>query len=129
MESLPAVLYGSVMYLLVHYVMQGTPAENLTKLWIAIKRAYDALGTKNRYSSMKLTMLSTKGGIKLRGTAAEVRAIGAALHVVWQQFGNLRLELHRKIELCLRLSVRMEDILDKHPEEFVLPGVRVSPQK
>ena len=90
-----------------------------------IKNTYDSLGIKHRFGNLKMTMFSTKGGCKLKGTAAEVRAMGAVIHVIWKSHMNASLDLHNKIELCLRLSCHMEKILDDHPEEFVLPGFRL----
>ena len=116
------MLYGSTIYLLVHFMLLGTPEDNLKKVWADISAAYKMFDTKHTYSSMKLTMLSAKGGIKLKGTAAEVRAIGRPPHHVWKQHMNNDLDLHKQVEICLRLGVHMEDILDKHPEAFALPG-------
>ena len=47
---------------------------------------------------------------------------GKPLHHVWKLHMNANLELHRKLELCLRLSHHLEDILNVHPDEYVLPG-------
>ena len=48
---------------------------------------------------------------------------GKPLHRVWQQKMNPAIEVHRQVELCLRLSVEMEDILDEHRDEYALPGI------
>ena len=36
---------------------------------------------------------------------------------------NYNLELHRKLELCLRLGFYLEDILNLYLDDYVLPGV------
>ena len=48
---------------------------------------------------------------------------GKPLHHVWKEHMNNNLELHRKLELCLRLGCYLEDILNLHPDDYVLPGV------
>ena len=47
---------------------------------------------------------------------------GKPLHHVWKEHMNHNLELHRKLELCLRLGSYLEDILNLYPEDYVLPG-------
>ena len=73
-------------------------------------------------------MFSPKGSVKLRGQAAVVRDFGQVLHAAWMKFcpDSVKpdgLEVYRKIEETLRLSVKMEAILDDHKTEFVLPGL------
>lgn len=41
---------------------------------------------------------------------------------------NSNLELHRKLELCLRLGNHLEDILNQHPDDYVLPGLSGFPE-
>ena len=48
---------------------------------------------------------------------------GKPLHHVWKEHMNYNLELHRKLELCLRLGCYLEDILNLYPDDYVLPGV------
>ena len=69
------VLYGSVLWLLVHVIMAGDPPANLAILWNLLKKAYDAhqVPQPNRFGNMKMTMFTAKSGAKLRGKAAEVR--------------------------------------------------------
>ncbi|MDP6772379.1 MAG: hypothetical protein QF704_16860 [Anaerolineales bacterium] len=76
----------------------------------------------NRFGNLKLTMFQVGGSVKLRGKAGEVRAIGPVLHRIWQMHYNSNLEIHNKIELCLRMGCRMEAILDDHRDYFALPG-------
>ena len=86
------------------------------------------LNVANKFGTMKMTMFSPKGSVKLRGQAAVVRDFGQVLHAAWKKFcpESLKpdgLEVYRKIEETLRLSVKMEAILDDHKTEFVLPGL------
>ena len=69
-------------------------------------------------------MFSTKTGIKLKGTAAEVRAIGPVLHRAWKAFYDVEKTLHRVIEICLRTGNHMEDILNDTKDLWALPRLR-----
>jgi len=80
---------------------------------------------ENRYGTLKLTMFKLGGTTKLRGKAGEIRAFGQVLSRLWDMYSNQNLVLHQKMSLCLQLGVRMETILDEHPEDFALPGVHV----
>jgi len=57
------VLYGSIMHMLVHMIMPlDDPDENLNDLWNHVKRLYKELAVPYRFSSLKMTMFSSKGG-------------------------------------------------------------------
>ena len=57
------VLYGSIMHMLVHTVMPlDDPDENLNDLWRQVKRVYKELAVPYKFSSLKMTMFSSKGG-------------------------------------------------------------------
>ena len=57
------VLYGSIMHMLVHTIMPlDDPDENLNDLWGHVARLYKELNIPYRFSSLKMTMFSTKGG-------------------------------------------------------------------
>ena len=112
-KRLPQVLYGSVLHLLVHYLLSGEPQQNLTTVWVQFLEFYKAYKIQERYWSLKLTMFTANNGFKLKGRAAEIRSFGRVLHPVWKKYMNKALVLHRKIELCLRLNIHMEDILDQ----------------
>ena len=72
------VLYGSTLHLLVHVVLQESPQANLTYIWEQIKKAYTLfdVDARLRFSSMKLTSFAAKGGAKLKGPTAIIRALG-----------------------------------------------------
>lgn len=119
------VLYGSVLHLLVHKILPKSPQENLTTIWSSVRQLYDhfQIAKENRYGTLRLTMFKTSGSTKLRGKAGEIRAFAPIIHRIWQQHYNPNLEIHTKIELSLRLGCRMEEILDLHRDEFVIPGL------
>ena len=72
------VLYGSTLHLLVHAVLQESPQANLTYIWEQIKKAYILFNVdaRLRFSSMKMTSFAAKGGAKLKGPTAIIRALG-----------------------------------------------------
>lgn len=115
------VLFGSVLWLLVNFVLLGEPEENLSVVWGQIQEYYHRHRVKNIYGCLKMTMFTARATPKLKGKAAEIRDLGHALHWVWKLHFNNRLALHRRIELCLRLGAHLDDILSDHPDQFVLP--------
>ena len=57
------VLYGSIMHMLVHTIMPlDDPDDNLEELWSHVSRLYTTLKIPYKFSSLKMTMFSTKGG-------------------------------------------------------------------
>ena len=119
------VLYGSALHLLVHKILPKSPQDNLTNIWATARQLYDHfdITKENRYGTLRLTMFKTQGTTKLRGKAGEIRAFAPVIHRLWQQYYNPDDEIHKKIELCLRLGCDMERILDENREEFALPGL------
>ena len=119
------VLYGSVLHLLVHKILPKSPQEDMTSLWSTAKQLYDhfEVSKENRYGTLRLTMLKTKGTTKLRGKAGEIRAFAPVIHRLWQQYYDPNIVIHMKIELCLRLGCDMERILDENRAEFALAGL------
>ena len=118
------MLFGSVLYLLVHLMLHGTPEENLKEIWKLIERQYVArkVPLDRRYSTLKLTMFRATGGCKLKGRAAEIKELGGVLQDVWKMFWNESLEVHQKIGRCLRLGCHLETILKDNRDWFAFPG-------
>ena len=77
------MLYGSVLWLLVHIIMMGTPETNLRIVWGLVKEGYDYFNVPwpDRMGTLKMTMFTSNSGAKLRGKAAEVRESLMCLHV------------------------------------------------
>ena len=72
------VLYGSTLHLLVHHVLKEEPQRNLAFIWKEIAQAYALFDIESslRFSKLKLTSFSIKGGCKLKGRTASIRALG-----------------------------------------------------
>ena len=84
------VLYGSVVFKLIHETMpKATAQENLNDLVALLKTEY---GRRNvpynkRYAGIKMSMINTSGGsVKLKGKAAEIRYVGGPLHTIWCRY-------------------------------------------
>jgi len=118
-------MFGSVLWLLVHYVLQYGDAQfNLGVLWDEIKTYYKQHKTPCRFKYLnRLTMFTRKNKAhKLRGKAAEVKHFGEVLLWLWQKHMNPALLLHKRILLMLKLNVQMETILALNKTSFALPA-------
>ena len=133
-------LFGSILELLVSWVLDGSPEENLKRVWASLQEAYNSLRTpvQQRYRYLnRLTMFMRSGYAKLRGKASEIRHLGKALQIMWLKFYNKRLGVHRDIALILKLNCAMESIIEdnravsmhsrpKLPHVFVPPATACS---
>jgi hypothetical protein len=111
------------MHLLVHTIMPDDPEKNVTRLWELVKAGFKKQKTKAVFVQLKMTMFSPKGTVKLRGTAAVIKAFGKVLYAIWIQLWNASLVLHQRVELALRTGCLLEEILDRNKSEYVLPGL------
>ena len=98
-------LLGSVLYVLIHYILPGVVEENLQEVWDDIQEAYEHFGSENRYGHMRRTMFTTKSQPKLKGKAAEVRDMGPVMVRVWRKHMNANLLIHQKILVVLEGSL------------------------
>ena len=98
-------LLGSVLYVLIHFILPGDVDENLQEVWDDIQEGYEAIGTENRYGNMRRTMFHTKSQPKLKGKAAEVRDLGPVMVRVWRKHMNANLLIHQKILVVLEGSL------------------------
>ena len=58
---------------------------------------------------------------KLKGRAADVKGLVPALAYAWSKLMTPVDENQESIMLTLKMSTRMDSVLDSHPAEFVLP--------
>ena len=90
-------MLGSVLYLLINFVMQESPEETLAIVWDFVQLAYDAFESQNKYSQLRMTMFHSKSQPKMRGKAAEIKDFLPVVLALWRHFGNQKLILHQKI--------------------------------
>ena len=107
------VLQGSVMWILIHWVLGGTPEKNLEVIWRDVERIYKEDNVANRYGQIKMIMFTTKSQPKMKGKAGEIKDFGPVLHKIWKAYMNPKLALHRKMEFILRCMNHMDEILDE----------------
>ena len=60
------VLGGSVLYLLIYFMLPGTVAENLIRVWNAIQEVYHLDNVKNRFGSLTTNMFAGTRGLRFR---------------------------------------------------------------
>ena len=119
--GLDKVLLGSTLWVLLHMVLPGE--DKKAKLQIIMKDIldlYKARNTSNRFGNIKLTMF-TGNSSNLKGKAGEVKDLGPIMLEIWRRYMQPdRFTIHTDIELVLKLSCRLDEILDEHPTDFVL---------
>ena len=117
------VQFGSILALLVLFVMPDTPEINLASCWRFIKEWYRVHQTQMRYRSLtRLTMfLRKKAGPKLRGKAGEIRHFGEPLLALCKKRANKDDILHKKITLLLKFNVAMEAHITQHKDDTAFP--------
>ena len=117
-------VFGSVLALLVEWVLPQSPLANLQTIWKDIAEFYKNNHTPVRYRYLnKLSMFIRKppASPKLRGKAAEIKYLGGALMYVWQKYHNDQLRVHREILLYLKLNNQVEELLIEHKEAVKIP--------
>ena len=75
----------------------------------------------NRFGDMKIGMFSNKTQPSLRGKAGEIRDLGPVLLQIWQAYMNSNLQVHRQIEIVLRGSCHLDEIINANKDDFCLP--------
>ena len=105
-------LLGSVLYVLVHYVLQGTVEENVEEVWKDIEAEYIYADTENRFGTMKQTMFRAKSQPKLQGKAGELKDLGPVMVKVWEKHMNEHLLIHQKILIVLRCFLVFRSLCD-----------------
>ena len=126
--GLDQFLYGSIIYMIVFYILPGTPEVNMQSFWVLLQQQYSALAVASRYRYLnKLSMIVRKTGApKLRGKGAEIRHLSRPILNIWAANMNAALETHRKIHLMLKLNANAEQLLTEHREDFTLPRAAAS---
>ena len=117
--------FGSVLALLVRFVLPGSPDENLKTCWTWLKAFFKQHRTPNpyRYLNRLSVFLRNKGKFpKLRGKAAEVKSLGPGLLSLWENKMNEHLAVHRKVCIMLKANCHLEEILAEHKDEWALPA-------
>lgn len=117
-------IFGSVMAVLVNYVMPQSAEQNLQTAWAYLRQFFkdNQTPTPFRYMNRLSMFLRAAGKFpKLRGKGSEIRHFGKALLSLWSKEMNVHLSLRKKILLMLQLNVELEDTITEFKEEFSFP--------
>ena len=116
--------FGSVLALLVNFVLMDSPENNLVQCWNFLKQYFKDHNTPTPFRYInKLTMFIRQGKYpKLRGKAREVRCLGPALCALWQQDASRNLHVHREVTAMMKCNVHLEEMLTEYRDEYVLPA-------
>lgn len=120
-------LFGSLLYILCFIVLPETPKLNLAFCWQFIKKYQKDHHARVRYRYLnKLSMFVRKKGArldypKLRGKAAEIKYVGAALANLWQKKMDQTDDVHRKINLLMKCNLKMEEIMNRNKHRHNIP--------
>ena len=118
--------FGSMLHLLVFSILPGSPDDNMQAVWGAMQQFLKDTKTKDSFSGIRVSMFSNTASPnaqfpRLKGKGAEVRNIGPALEHAFRQHMDPQSTQHKQIALGLRMSVRMEELLTTHADEWKLP--------
>ena len=103
---------AGVLVVLTHYVLPGNVEDNTKQLWAELKALYKELNIKDGYFQMKPSMfLRKKHGGKMRGKAAQIKALVRPLTVLFERRMNPASEVHRKILSMLKANCKMERLM------------------
>ena len=82
------VAYGSTIHRLIRVLMPFGVDENLRVLLHDIHDGYLFwdVDTQSRFSSIRMSMISKSGAVKLKGKAAEVRRLCHPLHDAFKKY-------------------------------------------
>jgi hypothetical protein len=120
-------LLGSVLWLLCYRnIAAGEPEDHLKIAFERICDYYRAHPVSTRFTSLRLSMFTspkqpTAGPPKLKGRSAELRHFAPALSAAWEAAMAPDNLVHQQVKALLRRSVRLEEILDRHPKAYALP--------
>ena len=116
--------YGSVLMYLCHHVLPKAPKENLMDVWVQLEAESKRLNIKGGYNEIRQRMFEPKSGKfpLLKGKAYEVKVLAKPLLKVWRDAMDNENRAHRNIEILLEASVQLEDLLEKHKDNFRILG-------
>lgn len=124
---------GSVLYLLCYVIMPQDPLSNLRQIGLMVSRFQRQLELPTRVPMnffTKLSLFKRKTGFpKLKGKAAQVKALVPTLARVWQRWSSQDNLHHRRIGLVFKLDLEMEKLLNEYqPNDgyYALPAAEAS---
>ena len=102
--------------------------SRLQTVWRYCLEWHNSVGTEItcRYTRLSINMFTKidswrRNFPRLKGRAGQVKNLVPALHYAFTKISDLADPKHKAIELALRMSHKMDSVLDRHPAEVVLP--------
>ena len=104
----------------------GDAADAMTEIWKLLDAYFKEHRVSDRFKRLQVSMFCNASAPsskfpKLKGRAAEVKSLAAALLHVFELKMDHGCLQHRQIRLALRMSARMEELLVEHKREIKLP--------
>jgi len=122
------MLFEKIRYELDITFLQGEPQQNLDYCWERIKREYFPmqLSATCKFTNITLSMFCDptrpRGSHpRLKGRAAEIKSIMPALLWCWRHVAPNDNDWWAQVELALKCTVFLDDTMDAHKDEDVLP--------
>lgn len=117
---------GSVLWMLVFRVLEGSAENNMGEVWSRISAAYSILNPAAQYTNLGLGSFcdpSKPSGHfpKLKGKGAEVKGLVGPLLLVWQSYMSPDNEEHQLIAHALQCVLDFQTIIDESGHELFLP--------
>ena len=116
---------GSVLWLLCYELLDGTPQENMHRVWSEITVAYKKLNVQCQFGNLNLKSFCNpdqpdKTFPKLKGKGAEVKDLVEPLYLVWDAHKSA--DAHDALVLsCLHSLRSLQEILHEHASDPMLP--------
>lgn len=123
-------LYGSILWLLTHQLLDLEPLANLKTVWEFIKNVQKGDQRRHPYRHRldKMTMFTRKKGFpKLKGRAADIQGLDLALKLCWEQFMDPNQLQHVRILALLTLNVEIGELLDTYSPKYNHMSVPLEP--
>lgn len=114
-------LFGSIIHMLVFYLLPNTHLNNLAQIGDFIKHYQKTHHSKHPYRMRldKMTMFQPKKGYpKLRGRAADIAGLHAAMLELWSLHMDEANLQHRQIKLVLQLNNQIQNLLETYSPTF-----------
>ena len=120
-------LLGSVLWLLVYDVLEGSPQANLQKVWKMIIEEYQSIGTLYQFSSMQISFFAGKqphnSYPQLKGRGCQVKGLINPLLNVWKKVmvkSKRSVVYKNNVLKALQAQHTVQKIIDDHHSDVFI---------
>ena len=116
-------VFGSVLKLLTHHILQGRLDDNLERVWMAIKQRYKDYGVSIRFNDLRLSMYTSSetNFPSLKGKAAEIRHLAKPLASTFESMMDPGDAQHKQVRALLQSAVQLEELLGQYKLSYRFP--------